>query len=49
MPRQTERWTEGQKDRQTLFHRTLPANVSGPKIQKNVKIAKINEDNLYTI
>ena len=49
MPRQTERWMEGQKDRQTLFHRTLPADVSGPKVQKIVKIAKINEENLHTI
>ena len=49
MPRQMERWMEGQKDRQTLFHRTLPADVSGPKVQKIVKIAKINEENLHTI
>ena len=41
--------TEGQKDRQTLFHRTLPADVSDPKVQKIVKIAKINEENLHTI
>ena len=26
-----EGWTEGQKDRQTLFYRTLPATARGPK------------------
>ena len=30
----TERQTEGWKDRQTLFYRTLPATASGPK--KNI-------------
>ena len=26
-----EGWKDGQKDRQTLFHRTPPANARGPK------------------
>ena len=31
MPGQMETRMEGQKDGQTLFHRTLPANAGGPK------------------
>ena len=30
----TDGRTEGQKDRQTLFYRTLSATVGGPKTQK---------------
>ena len=32
MPGQTKGQTEGQKDRQILFHKTLPANAGGPEI-----------------
>ena len=32
--RRTEGQTEGQKDRQTLFHRTLTATAGGPKKRK---------------
>ena len=27
----TEGWTQGQKDRQTLFYRTLPHTAKSPK------------------
>ena len=27
----TDRWKHGQKDRQILFYRTLPATAGGPK------------------
>ena len=30
MDRRTERWTKGQKDGQTLFHRALPATAGDP-------------------
>ena len=33
MPGQTEGRTEGLKNRQTPFYRTLPATAGGPKIQ----------------
>ena len=36
--RKTEEWMEGQKDRQTLFHRILPATGGGPKIKERKKI-----------
>ena len=29
---QRDRWKDGRKDGQTLFYRTLPATVEGPKI-----------------
>ena len=35
MPGQTEGWMEGQKDGQTLFHRTFLANVREPKRHKS--------------
>ena len=31
MPRETDRWTEGQRNGQTLFYRTLPATPGHPK------------------
>ena len=39
MPRQTKEWkAEGQKDRQTLFYRTLPATAGVPKISANMEV-----------
>ena len=38
--RQKDRRTEGQKDRQTLFHKILPAKTRGPKNKKLIKINK---------
>ena len=43
--RQKDRRTEGQKDRQTLFHKTLPANTRGPKNKKLIKINKQKNKN----
>ena len=44
--RRKEGRTEGWKDRQTLFYRTLPATAGGPKIpykyQENIKITILN-------
>ena len=45
MPRQTEKQIEGQKDGQTLFHRTLPANAGGPKIIFYITIFNLKYDN----
>ena len=38
MERQIERQKNGWKDRQTLFHRILPATGGGPKIKERKKI-----------
>ena len=35
--RTDRRTEEGQKDRETLFYRTLPATARGPKIQVMTK------------
>ena len=41
MPGQTEGLKDGWKDRQTLFHRTLPATIQGPiKKAKRYKFTK---------
>ena len=44
--RRKEQRMEGQKDRQTLFYRTLPATAGGLKIpckyQENIKITILN-------
>ena len=43
--RQKDRRTEGQKDRQTLFHKILPAKTRGPKNKKLIKINKQKNKN----
>ena len=40
LDRQKDRRMEGQKDGQTLFHKTLPANTRGPKNKKLIKMNK---------
>ena len=42
----TEGWIEGQKDRQTLFYRTLPATAGGSKKVTNFDAKFLSFKNL---
>ena len=45
---QKEEWTEGWKDGQTLFHRTLPSTARGP-IKVNDLLGTIKSRSFWTI
>ena len=48
MPRETDRWTEGQRNGQTLFYRTLPATPGHPKsLPKKKRCSKEETDALW--
>ena len=46
----TDKWKNGQRDRQTLFFRTLPAEDRGPKnLQSNIKLLVRIRGHVYLI